>query len=67
MKVLELIDRFALYFASLSLEVRVAVLVAVGLALTFLAVPRFQERFLTALLFMGLAVVSFWMAVAAFM
>jgi len=47
------VNRFALYFASLPREAR--------------AVPRFEERFLTALMFMGLAVGCFWMAITAFM
>jgi hypothetical protein len=63
----DVVNRFALYFASLPRDVRVTVFVAIGLALTLLAVPRFQERFPTALMFMGLAVGCFWMAIAAFM
>jgi len=60
-------NRFAVYFASLPRGARVAVFVVIGLALTLLAVPRFQERFATALMFIALAVGCFWMAMAAFM
>jgi hypothetical protein len=61
------VNRFALYFASLPREARAVAPAAIGLALTLFAVPRFEERFLTALMFMGLAVGCFWMAITAFM
>jgi hypothetical protein len=67
LNVLDLRDWFELYFASLPRDARIAVLVVVGLALTLLAVPRFQERFPTALLFLGLAVIFFWKVIAMFM
>jgi hypothetical protein len=63
----DLLNWVALYFASLPRDARAVSLAAIGLALTLLAVPRFQERFPTALMFMGLAVGCFWMAIAAFM
>jgi hypothetical protein len=63
----DVIGRVELYFASLPRDARMAVLVVLGLALTLLAVPRFQERFPTALLFISLAVFFFWQAIAIFM
>ncbi len=63
----ELQDKLTLYLASVPLEARAALFVIAGFSLTLLAIPRFQERFLTALLFMALAVFFFWMAIGAFM
>ena len=40
-------------------------LVAGGLLLTSLAVPRFQYEFMTALLYIVLAVCFFWIAIAS--
>ena len=62
----ELVDRFQVYLAGLPRNVRVAMFILAGLSLTYLAIPRFQEALLTALLFMALAVFFFWMAIGAF-
>ena len=67
MQVRDVLHRYALYFASLALWMRLATLVGVGLLLLALAVPRFENEFPTALLFMLLAVLLFWMAIAAVM
>ena len=64
---IELLNRFSLYFYGLPREVRVAVLVFFGLALTFLAVPRFEDEFSTAFVYTVLAVVLFWVAILEFM
>ncbi len=63
----DLLDRFTLYVESLPLWVRVATFVSVGLSLLALAIPRFEYEFLTALLYMLLAVLLFWMAIVAVM
>jgi hypothetical protein len=63
----ELLNRFSLYFFGLPRNVRVAVLALFGLVFTFLAVPKFEEEFSTALVYMVLAVVLFWIAISEFM
>jgi hypothetical protein len=65
--VLDLLDRFTLYVGSFPLWLRLATFVSVGLSLLALAVPRFQYEFPTALLYMLLAVLLFWMAIVAVM
>jgi hypothetical protein len=65
--VADLLDRFTLYVGSLPLWVRLATFVSVGLSLLALAIPRFEYEFLTALLYMLLAVLLFWMAIVAVM
>ena len=67
MHVPDLLDRFTLYVGSFPLWVRVATFVSVGLSLIALAIPRFEYEFLTALLYMLLAVLLFWMAIVAVM
>ncbi len=62
----DLVDRINVYLAGLPRNWRVALFVVAGLSLTLLAVPRFQEKLFTALLFMALAVFFFWMAIATF-
>jgi hypothetical protein len=63
----ELLNRFSLYFYGLPRGVRVAVLVFLGLAFTFRAVPRFEDELSTAVVYMLLAVVFFWVAILEFM
>ena len=63
----ELLNRFSLYFYGLPRGVRVAVLVFVGLTLTFRAVARFEDELSTAVVYMLLAVVLFWVAILEFM
>ena len=46
---------------------RFAAFVGAGLSLLALAVPKFEYEFVTALLYMLLAVLLFWMALAAVM
>jgi len=67
MQVPDVLHRLALYFANLPLWLRLATFVGVGLGLLALAVPRFEYEFPTALLYMLLAVVLFWMAILAVM
>ena len=67
MQVSDVFPRLAYDFASLPLWTRLATLVGVGLLLLALAVPRFEYEFPSALLFMLLAVLLFWMAIAAVM
>jgi hypothetical protein len=64
--VAELLERFQLFLAGLPRNERVALFVLAGLSLTYLAIPRFDEEVLTALLFIALAVFFFWMAIGAF-
>jgi hypothetical protein len=54
-------------FSNLPRGGRVSIFVLCGLTLTYWAVPRFDAEFLTALLYMLLAVFFFWMAIAQFM
>jgi hypothetical protein len=63
----DILHRLALYFANLPLWMRLATLVGVGLALLALAVRRFEYEFPTALLYLLLAVMLFWMAIASVM
>lgn len=63
----DLLERFSLFFYGLPRDLRVAVLVFFALTLTVLAVPRFEEEFSTALIYMVLAVVLFWFAILEFM
>jgi hypothetical protein len=62
----DLANRINVYLAGLPRNWRVALFVIAGVSLTMLAVPRFQERMFTALLFMSLAVFFFWMAIGSF-
>jgi len=62
----DLLHRINVYLAGLPRNWRVALFAAAGISLTLLAVPRFQEKIFTALLFMGLAVFFFWMAIGSF-
>jgi hypothetical protein len=64
---MELLSRFSDYFYGLPRNVRVSVLVFFALALTLLAVPKFDEELSTALVYMILAVVLFWAALSEFM
>ena len=48
----DLVDRINVYLAGLPRNWRVALFVVAGLSLTLLAVPRFEEKLFTALLFM---------------
>ena len=63
--VADLVARVNLYLAGLPRNWRIALYLVAGLCLTSLAAPRFQEKVFTALLFMGLAVFFFWMAIGA--
>jgi hypothetical protein len=63
----ELLNRFSLYFYGLPRGVRVAVLVFLGLAFTFRAVPRFEDELSTAVVYMLLAVALLWIAILEFM
>jgi hypothetical protein len=63
----DLLHRLALYFANLPFWMRLAALVGVGLALLALAVPRLEYEFPTALLYLLLAVMRFWVAIASVM
>ena len=53
-------------FASLPRGVRSSVCALGGLILTYFAIPLFEDEILMALVYMGLAVVLFWMAIAPF-
>ena len=67
MDVADFLDRWTLYLASLPLGVRVTIFVVAGLSLAALGVPRFQDEFFSAALYCALAVLFFWMAIAALM
>jgi hypothetical protein len=62
----DLVNRINVYLAGLPRNWRVALFGIAGVTLTALAVPRFQEKMFTALLFMLLAVFFFWMAIGSF-
>ena len=66
MHILEPLSRFAPRLGGLTREARVALFVTVGLSLSLLAVPRFQERFPTAYRFMPL-IFLLWVAIAVFL
>ena len=63
----DLVERLTTFFWELPRGARVASFALVGVILTVLAVPKFEEELLTALFYMVLAVVFFWMAIAPFM
>jgi hypothetical protein len=63
----DLVDRLTALFWELPRGARVASLALIGVVLTVLAVPKFEEELLTAIFYMVLAVVFFWMAIAPFM
>lgn len=62
-----LLDRFTTFFWELPRGIRVATFVVLGVTLTGLAVPKFEDDFVFALFYMALAVFFFWMAIAPFM
>jgi len=64
---LDVLHPFVLSFARLPPWVRFAAFVGAGLSLLALAVPKFEYEFVTALLYMLLAVLLFWMALAVVM
>ena len=61
------LDRFTTFFWELPRWAHVATFVLLGITLTGLAVPRFEDELITGLFFMALAVVFFWMAITLFM
>jgi hypothetical protein len=64
---LDLAGDLSAWFWGLPTEARVAIFVVMGITLTIRAIPNFQEEFLTALVYMALAVFFFWMAITPFM
>ena len=62
----DLVNRINVYLARLPRNWRLALFAIAGISLTLLAVPRFQDKMFTALLFMALAVFFFWMAISSF-
>jgi len=62
----DFLDRFTTFFWELPHGVRVATFVLLGIILTGLAVPKFEEDVVIALLYMALAVFFFWMAITLF-
>jgi hypothetical protein len=62
----DLVNRINVYLAGLPRNWRLALFAIAGVSLMLLAVPRFQEKMFTALLFMALAVFFFWMAIGSF-
>ena len=66
MHVLDPLSRFAPRLVGLTREARIPLFVTVGLSLSLLAVPRFQDRFPKAQRFMPL-IFLLWVAIAVFL
>jgi hypothetical protein len=63
----DLFVRFTQFFWDLPRGARVATFAFLGLTLTVLAIPRFDEELPMALVYIALAVFFFWMAIAPYM
>ena len=65
-----LVDRagdLSSWFWGLPTGARIGIFVVLGVTLTIMAIPRFEDEFLTALVYMALAVCFFWLAITPFM
>jgi hypothetical protein len=62
-----LFDRFTTFFWELPRGAHVATFVVLGITLTGLAVPKFEDEIVTGIFYMALAVFFFWWAITLFM